>query len=178
MHVLPFFFISVQMYKTYVCKSLMWLLSPVLDGVVCVKFMDVCLILCHCNILLHPSVGCLEHLFSPHVCFLMWMGLYVYLCVWSVRGHMFTIENNIVWCSVAWFLFCGFTKPANMHLCWMPVTLSPISVNDLSVLFCFCSPLYPVLPLTILLFLFSHTFVSTSNSPMYIFVSPSPHLTS
>lgn len=65
-----------------------------------------------------------------------------------------------------------------------PVTLCVLS-DDLILLFCFCSPLYPVLSLTVLLFLSPPTFSSASNPPvctpslfyifltlpMYIFVS-------
>lgn len=43
-------------------------------------------------------------------------------------------------------------------------TVFSVPVDDLTVLFCFCSPLCPLLFLTILLFL--PTFLSASNSPM------------
>lgn len=104
------FFICVQMFNTYCMyasihslKSFMCMLSPVLDGL-CVEFMEVCLI--RCNTLLQPSVDCVEHLFSLHVCFLMWMFGYVFVCV-CVRvcvvnecGRIFKFWNNIFGCLV------------------------------------------------------------------------------
>lgn len=58
--------------------------------------------------------------------------------------------------------------------------MSSLPVDDLTVLFCFCSPLYPILSLTILLFLFPPTFLSASNfptctcPPFSIYSSPYP----
>ena len=113
----------------HVCMQVLILLSfscecPVFDSL-CVEFMDVCLILCHCNIL-SPPVLIVRSIFSScmYVFVRGWVCLCV--CVWekereSVCGCMFTTGNNIVWWSVAWFiLYCGLTKPANMHPCWMP----------------------------------------------------------
>lgn len=100
------------------------------------------------------------------------MGLYV--CVWECVVVCLKLEI-ILFGGVAWFsLYCGCTKPASMHLCWMPHpkachTVSSLSVYDLTVLFCFCSPLCPILSLTFLLFLFPPTFFSASNSPMFSF---------
>ncbi len=50
-----------------------------------------------------------------------------------------------------------------------PVTVSVLPVDDLTVLFYFCPPLYPILSLTILLFLFPTTFFSFSHVHIFHF---------
>ncbi len=125
-------------------------------------------------------------IFSPCMCVFLcgWVCMCVCVCE-CVWGHMFKIGNNIVWWFVAWFLYCGFTKPANMHLCWMPhpkacytvcpfyllMTLLCSSASALpSILFCLDSPSVSV-STYILIYAHLPFFYIFLTLPMYIFVS-------
>lgn len=106
-------------------------------------------------------------IFSP--CMYVFLCGWVCLCVWMCVVVCLKLEMILFggllpdFCIVVSLNqpICICVECPTLKACH---TVFSVPVDDLTVLFCFCSPLCPLLFLTILLFL--PTFLSASNSPM------------